>query len=58
MEQWIANGAELAWLIAPLEKTVTTYRPNEGPEIHTDPTSIQGTGPALGFELVLSRIWT
>jgi Uma2 family endonuclease len=57
MEQWIANGVELAWLIDPMEKTVTVYRPGEQPEIHEDPTSIQGTGPVSGFELVLARIW-
>ncbi len=57
MEQWIANGAELAWLIDPLEKTVTIYRPNEAPEHHYDPTSVQGTGPVHGFELIMDRIW-
>ncbi len=54
---WIANGAELAWLIDPERKVVEVYRPNEEPEIHQDPTSVQGTGPVRGFELVLSRIW-
>ncbi len=57
MEQWIANGAELAWLIDPFEQTVAIYRPREAPEIHHDPTSIQGTGPILGFELIMDRIW-
>jgi Uma2 family endonuclease len=57
MEQWIANGVELAWLIDPIEKSVTIYRPNEEPEHLTDPTSVQGTGPVSGFELVMSRIW-
>jgi Uma2 family endonuclease len=57
MEMWIANGAELAWLIDPLEKSITIYRPNQSPEHLTNPTSAQGTGPIAGFELVLSRIW-
>ncbi len=57
MQKWIANGAELAWLIDPLEKTVTIYRPNESAEHHHDPTSVQGTGPIRGFELILDRIW-
>ncbi len=57
MEQWIANGAQLAWLLDPLEKTVAIYRPHEAPEIHHNPTSIQGTGPICGFELILARIW-
>ena len=57
MEQWIANGAEVAWLIDPIDKAVTIYRPGDAPEHLTHPTSVQGTGPITGFELVLSRIW-
>jgi Uma2 family endonuclease len=57
MEMWTANGAEVAWLIDPLEKAVTIYRPGEQPEVLAQPTSVQGTGPIAGFELVLARIW-
>ena len=57
MEMWITNGAEVAWLIDPLEKAVTIYRPGEQPEVLAQPTSVQGTGPIAGFELVLARIW-
>ena len=57
MEMWVANGAEVAWLIDPLEKAVTIYRPGESPDHLVDPTSVQGTGPVAGFELVMSRIW-
>jgi hypothetical protein len=57
MEQWIANGAEVAWLIDPIEKAITIYRPGELPEPFANPSSVQGTGPIAGFELVLSRIW-
>jgi Uma2 family endonuclease len=57
MEQWIANGAQVAWLIDPEEKSLTIYRPSQQPDILTHPTSVQGTGPIAGFELVMSRIW-
>jgi len=57
MAQWIANGAEVAWLIDPMEKAVTIYRPGDQPELLAHPTSVQGTGPITGFELVMSRIW-
>jgi hypothetical protein len=57
MEQWIANGAEVAWLIDPIEKAVTLYPPGDQPEHLAHPTSVQGTGPIAGFELVMSRIW-
>jgi Uma2 family endonuclease len=55
---WVANGAEIAWLIDPFERLVSVYRAGDGPEHLTDPSSIQGTGPIAGFELVLSRIWS
>lgn len=57
MEQWIANGAEVAWLIDPIDKAVTVYRPGAEPELHSNPTSVQGSGPIAGFELVLARVW-
>jgi Uma2 family endonuclease len=57
MAQWIANGAQVAWLIDPEEKSVTIYRPGDEPEHLAHPTSVQGTGPIAGFELVTSRIW-
>ena len=57
MEMWITNGAQLAWLIDPERRAVAIYRPGDSPELLHDPTSVQGTGPVAGFELVLSRIW-
>jgi Uma2 family endonuclease len=57
MEQWIANGVQLAWLIDPEEKTVTIYRPGQPSETLIQPTSVQGTGPIAGFELVMARVW-
>ena len=57
MQMWIDNGAEVAWLIDPTTRTVTIYRPNEAPEELLDPTSVQGTGPILGFELVMEEVW-
>lgn len=57
MQWWLDDGVELGWLIDPHEKSVTIYRPAAEPEEHVNPTSVQGTGPVAGFELVLSRIW-
>lgn len=57
MQIWTANGVEVAWLIDPYERTVTIYRPAEAPEHLEHPTSVQGTGPVAGFDLVLGRIW-
>jgi len=57
MEMWIANGAEVAWLIDPVRKAVEIYRPGDSPEVLHDPSSVQGTGPVAGFELVMARVW-
>jgi Uma2 family endonuclease len=57
MEQWIANGVEVAWLIDPIQKAVTIYRPGQEPEQLANPTSVQGNGPIAGFELVMARVW-
>jgi Uma2 family endonuclease len=57
MNDWIANGAEVAWLIDPIDRAVTVYGPGAEPEEHVNPSSVQGTGPVAGFELVLARVW-
>lgn len=57
MEHWIANGAQLGWLIDPEEKTVHVYRQGDLPEVHHHPTSVQGSGIVAGFELVMARVW-
>ena len=57
MELWITNGAEVGWLIDPIEKAVTIYRAGEEAEWLAGPTSVQGSGPVAGFELVMARVW-
>ncbi len=42
MDLWIANGAQLAWLIDPMEQAVSVYRPDQQPELHSHPTSVHG----------------
>jgi len=57
VEEWIANGAQLAWLIEPKARRVTVYRPGQDPEVFDNPSSVQGTGCLAGFELVMERVW-
>jgi Uma2 family endonuclease len=45
------------WLIDPLDRTVTIYRPGRDPGILTNPTQLAGDGPVAGFVLDLSRIF-
>jgi Uma2 family endonuclease len=57
METWIANGVEVAWLIDPERRVVAIYRPGDSPEVLHEPSSVQGSGPVAGFELVMARVW-
>jgi Uma2 family endonuclease len=58
MDQWIANGTQLGWLIDPDTRSVEVYRPGSAPELVVDPPSVAGEGPVAGFVLPLGqRLW-
>jgi Uma2 family endonuclease len=56
MNEWIANGAALAWLIDPYQRQVTVYTVNEAPRTVSE-DSIEGSGPVKGFILNLAKVW-
>lgn len=57
MEEYMENGARLAWLIDPINRRVHIYRPEEPVEILDEPEAVAG-GPVLpGFVLNLQEIW-
>lgn len=58
MEEYIANGAQLGWLIDPLEKKVYVYRPGAAVEIFDDPETVSGEPLLAGFNLPLARLWS
>ena len=49
MEIYIANGAQLGWLIAPYHRQVHIYRPGAPVEILDDPETISGDPVLPGF---------
>lgn len=53
MEEYIQNGAQLGWLIDPIQKKVFVYRPNVSMEELDKPTSISGEPLLKGFKLDL-----
>jgi Uma2 family endonuclease len=57
MEQWIANGAQLGWLIDGDRKTVYVYRSTQALETHRGIRELAGEGPVEGFVLKLASIW-
>ena len=58
MKMWLANGAELAWLIDPSRKVVEIYRPGCEPEVLEGSSCVEGDKPVGGFVLELARIWS
>ncbi len=57
MAEYIENGAELGWLIDPLEKKIHVYRPNAETEILDNPTKVSGEPLLKKFVLNLKKIW-
>lgn len=57
MEEYIANGARLGWLLDPLERRAHVYRPGADVEILDNPESISGDPELPGFTLDLKPIW-
>jgi len=59
MWMWLANGAELAWLVDPSRKTVEVYRPGaKSADVLEGVTAVYGEGSVGGFVLELSKIWS
>jgi Uma2 family endonuclease len=57
MEQWIANGAQLAWLIDGDAETVYIYQKDQPVKTRRGILKLAGKGPVKGFTLQLRTIW-
>jgi len=57
MQEYIDNGAQLGWLVDPLEKKVWIYRPNIPVECLDNPATVSGDPVVAGFILPLDMIW-
>lgn len=57
MEEWIRNGAQLAWLIDAERRTISIYRPGQAVEELHDVRVIEGDGLVEGFRLDLDPVW-
>lgn len=57
MSDWMANGAQLGWLIDPQRKLATIYRPGQEPETRLQLETLEGEGPIAGFSLKMQRLW-
>lgn len=57
MREYLAGGAQLGWLIDPIEKKVYAYRPGADTECLDHPASISGEPLLAGFTLELAEVW-
>lgn len=57
MQEYLATGAQLGWLIDPLEKRVHIYRPKQAVEIQDDPAALDGEVVLPGFVLDVRELW-
>jgi Uma2 family endonuclease len=55
MRAWVANGADVAWLVDPQRKVVEVYRPGRVAEVVAN--RVVGDGPVAGFVLELGKVW-
>lgn len=57
LEEYLANGAQLGWLIDPTPRRVYVYRPGAAVEPLDNPMHLAGDPVLPGFALDLAPIW-
>jgi Uma2 family endonuclease len=56
--QYHARGVQLVWVIAPEERTVTAYRPNEFPKLLDEQDELTGNGVLPDFSCRVADLFT
>jgi Uma2 family endonuclease len=57
MQEYIANGTSLGWLVDRQNRKVYIYRPDREPEILDNPETVSGDPELPGFTLQMAKIW-
>lgn len=57
MQEYIANGARLGWLLDPVKKQVHIYQPKKRPQILDNPSEVSGDPVLPNFRLPVPKIW-
>ena len=57
MQEYIANGARLGWLIDPQDRRVYIHHPDRDVEIQDNPETVSADPILPGFTLDLKEIW-
>ena len=58
MQEYLDNGAQLGWLIDPVEKKVYVYRPQAPVECLDNPQTVSGDPVLPGFVLEVGKVWS
>jgi Uma2 family endonuclease len=54
LQDYLANGVRLGWLVNPQDQQVEIYRPHQPVEVRSLPTELSGEGVLPGFLLPLA----
>ena len=57
MQEYIDNGAQLGWLIDPIDKRAYVYCPGQPVEILDKPQALSGDPILPGFRLHVAELW-
>ena len=57
LDEYVANGAKLGFLIYPPQKQVFVYRPNQNPQCLQQPSTVSADPELPSFTLDLTEIW-
>jgi Uma2 family endonuclease len=57
VQEYIANGVRLGWLIDPKNERVEVYRPGQDVEVLESPTSLSGEDVLPGFIFDVTTLW-
>jgi Uma2 family endonuclease len=57
IQEYLAHGARLGWLIDPLDKRVYIYRPGQPVESLENPLTLSGDPILPGFVLQVHELW-
>ena len=57
VQEYLAAGVRLVWVINPSERSAVVFRPSTPPEIITDDGALDGEDVLPGFRLPLADLW-
>jgi Uma2 family endonuclease len=57
LEEYMANGARLGFLVDPFDRRVYLYHPNQQAQCLESPSSVAGDPELPGFNLKLNELW-